>query len=230
MNKPYKTKQNAHSSTELGTRMGTRIKLNVDGRVFEVNASTLQTDPQSTLSQLADTPEGQEVFIDRDPDYFQIILDYLKNGDAVSLGYDPAYLRELLREAKHFNLAGLETLIKRALEIKAGDTVKWNEYHIEEYSKAYRIALVPTDCFKTENNQGSMIDCTYTCPMCGAILMDGKWLHTKYVRHKGQVQAMMPSLRGRVVQVRDAGCLDVQWPACAMHLPRDTVCLASKLD
>ena len=59
------------------------VKLNVGGRRFEVSSSLLETQPNSHLAKLiTDKNEDavDEIFIDRDGDIFQHVLQYLRNG------------------------------------------------------------------------------------------------------------------------------------------------------
>jgi hypothetical protein len=74
------------------------IKLNVGGAHFEAWKSTLLKYPDSMLgrlfttsSQLAKPNEDGEYFFDRNPDYFNAILNYLRSGKVMlndSMSYD----------------------------------------------------------------------------------------------------------------------------------------------
>jgi len=84
------TENNSNSTTQQGTN--TTVKLNVDGRYFEVSLSLIKQAPhvdETMLSRLVskewnnttnnDNPT-QAMFIDRDGDIFAHVLNYLRYG------------------------------------------------------------------------------------------------------------------------------------------------------
>ena len=66
----------------LNVSQGNRVLLNIEGTRFETCESTLKEDPTSLFSLLSSeaTPNSDNYFIDRDPEYFRIILKYLRFG------------------------------------------------------------------------------------------------------------------------------------------------------
>ncbi|CAE8603391.1 unnamed protein product [Polarella glacialis] len=63
-----------------------RVTLNVGSQKFETSVETLRTFPSSFFSALAsgrhtvNWEEDGSVFIDRSPDHFHLVLQYLRNG------------------------------------------------------------------------------------------------------------------------------------------------------
>ncbi|VDK79342.1 unnamed protein product [Cylicostephanus goldi] len=97
------------------------VVLNVGGTRFETSLETLKKNPgprdRSMLANL-NYVEGEEMFIDRDPAHFVVILNYLRDG-SVSIDEDECTLAEIKREAQFYGLEDLvqhiEGLISRAL-------------------------------------------------------------------------------------------------------------------
>ena len=94
------------------------VKLDVGGCIFKSNVSTLQKDPESLLAQmfsgqieLTQQQDGS-YFIDRDCSNFRHILNYLRNGDLPS-DVIKKVGKELLVEARFYNMQGLINAIKR---------------------------------------------------------------------------------------------------------------------
>ncbi|KAK9818730.1 hypothetical protein WJX74_005054, partial [Apatococcus lobatus] len=91
------------------------ITLNVGGKEFSTSRQTLQKE-QSMLASLTDTELNStrdaqgRIFIDRDPRWFHLILNYLRDGRCV-MPTDEAALREILYEADFYQLEGLKGFI-----------------------------------------------------------------------------------------------------------------------
>ena len=90
----------------------TRIKLDIGGHVYTTSMQTLGRDPASMIAamfsgkhELHSEADGS-YFIDRDGTYFRYILNFLRDGyiDAGTLPNDAVALKELLREAKYYQL------------------------------------------------------------------------------------------------------------------------------
>lgn len=80
------------------------IKLNVGGKLFYTRASTLQTVASSFLANLVSgrfpraLSNGDEIFLDRDPEYFDVILNWLRSPCAHTLTAhitSPQFINEL---------------------------------------------------------------------------------------------------------------------------------------
>lgn len=56
-----------------------RVTLNVGGKLFETSKETLMKIPDSLLCGLVEFCDGDEIFIDRDPNLFHHILNYYRN-------------------------------------------------------------------------------------------------------------------------------------------------------
>ncbi|KAH7722973.1 BTB/POZ domain-containing protein KCTD5-like protein [Aphelenchoides avenae] len=98
------------------------IRLNVGGKTFQTTKLTLRKYPESFLARLCDIEgmlpgdkdENGALLIDRDPKYFRLILNYLRNG---SLDQDPTLpLEGTLKEAEFYGLEELVEEIKNAVE------------------------------------------------------------------------------------------------------------------
>uniref|UniRef100_A0A1J3CJR3 BTB/POZ domain-containing protein n=1 Tax=Noccaea caerulescens TaxID=107243 RepID=A0A1J3CJR3_NOCCA len=92
-----------------------RVKLNVGGKIFETNSSTIRsTCPDSLLAALsAPTSHGSiPVFIDRDPEIFSVILNLLRTGRLPANSSGVFSKRELLDEALYY---GVESLLRSAM-------------------------------------------------------------------------------------------------------------------
>lgn len=85
------------------------LTLNVGGSPFCTLRETLLREPSSRIALLvrgilpASRDACGNMFIDRDPRYFQVILNYLRDGWAL-LPNSPAERRELLQEARNFQV------------------------------------------------------------------------------------------------------------------------------
>jgi hypothetical protein len=90
------------------------VNLNVGGRHFATIKSTLAKDPKSSLGTLVATApvrgpgaidsEGR-IFIDRDPQLFEEVLAYLRDGPRWIPPSDLRTAQQLANEFKHFNLS-----------------------------------------------------------------------------------------------------------------------------
>eukprot|EP01083_Nonionella_stella_P079642 218614_1 len=96
------------------------ITLNVGGRYFQTLAQTLKLYPRSYFGVWFSgtfrlTPEKDGTyFIDRNPEYFSMLLDYMRNNQTV-LPDSTDLLRKYLLEAEFFRLEGLVSAIKKKL-------------------------------------------------------------------------------------------------------------------
>ncbi|ENN76468.1 hypothetical protein D910_07115 [Dendroctonus ponderosae] len=97
------------------------VKLNVGGTHFLTTKTTLSRDPKSFLYRLVqedsdldtDKDETGAYLIDRDPNYFSPVLNYLRHGKLV---LNKGLAEEgILEEAEFYNIAELITLIKERI-------------------------------------------------------------------------------------------------------------------
>ena len=107
------------------------VKVNVGGTIFCTSRSTLTrkikkengdefygTHLLQGLFEELETNTSQIPFIDRDPAYFNYILDYLRDpNEELLLTDDEFILKKILREAKFFMLDGLSVKIEDHLSI-----------------------------------------------------------------------------------------------------------------
>ncbi|CAF1033147.1 unnamed protein product [Brachionus calyciflorus] len=107
------------------------VKLNVGGTLFSTLRSTLTKQIKDKNGKMYSPnmfesilngfvkPKydvNKAIFIDRDPKYFSHVLNYLRNVDIESNGFDlpdAIDLKELSKEAKFFNIKGLGELAKK---------------------------------------------------------------------------------------------------------------------
>ena len=101
-----------------------KIKLDIGGHNYTTSITTLRRDPDSMLAamfsgrhELKKEPDGS-YFIDRDGIHFRHILNFLRDGqvDAETLPKDPVTLKELLREAKYYQLANMVAYLEETLQ------------------------------------------------------------------------------------------------------------------
>jgi len=98
------------------------ISLDVGGTRFDTSRQTLLKDPNSMLAKMFD-PESKmkpgllrngAYFLDRDPEWFRTILNYLRNG--ILLAETQKELMAILTESRYFGLTGLEEEVIARLE------------------------------------------------------------------------------------------------------------------
>jgi len=76
---------------------GDVITLNVGGRLFQTRVSTLIATANLFTTLIEGSKKGEVLFIDRDPDYFAVILNYLRTG----LKFLPPMLAPSLMEQEY---------------------------------------------------------------------------------------------------------------------------------
>ncbi|RCN33390.1 K+ channel tetramerization domain protein [Ancylostoma caninum] len=111
-----------------------RVKINVGGGKFETSLTTLTRLNGTMLSiMVADRWRGQgELFVDRDPTYFPLVLNYLREGENFIPPSDLDARESLRREAEFYNLPGLVKLCLPEV-FHVGDRVQWKANAIEPY-------------------------------------------------------------------------------------------------
>ena len=116
----------------LRRRRDQMIQLNVGGRKFDTSIPTLKAEPESILATLAemDPPsKGRVHFLDRNPRYFDFVLDFLRNKEFhhKTLPSDKLALRQLYVEAEFYNLKGLKDAITRRAQSPDVPIGLWEE-------------------------------------------------------------------------------------------------------
>ena len=98
------------------------ITINVGGTLFTTTTTTLTTDPESMLARMISTevPQARDskgnLFLDRNPKTFEIILEYLRTGSLNDNGAG-CTLQQLETEAEYFGL----TRLLEAVNLKKSD-------------------------------------------------------------------------------------------------------------
>lgn len=95
------------------------VTLNVGGEKFETTRQTLLNDPSSMLAKMFDPVSPLQpgvlrdgaYFIDRDPTYFRVILNYLRSGQLIVDGSVP--IEAVKTEASYFGLVDLEEQVNQ---------------------------------------------------------------------------------------------------------------------
>ncbi|XP_068727105.1 uncharacterized protein [Montipora capricornis] len=97
---------------------GSKVKLNVGGKIYSTTLDTLRKDPDSMLCamfsgrhELKPDAEDGAYFIDRDGKLFRYILNYLRDGN-VYLPDEKITQQELLKEAKFYQVQGIIDLLE----------------------------------------------------------------------------------------------------------------------
>lgn len=76
------------------------IGFNVGGKIFQTTEQTIRRIPGTRLTALLDEgPEADEFFIDHDPRYFEIVLNFLRSR-SFPVDYAEHIIEDLEREAK----------------------------------------------------------------------------------------------------------------------------------
>ena len=97
------------------------ISVNVGGSVFTTSKTTLTADPESMLAKmcLTDLPHERDssgnIFLDRNPKAFEIILEFLRTGKIFHQGVD-CTLEQLEVEADFYGLVGLLEMIRETIQ------------------------------------------------------------------------------------------------------------------
>ncbi|PIO71060.1 K+ channel tetramerization domain protein, partial [Teladorsagia circumcincta] len=152
-----------------------RVKLNVGGQIFETTVGTLCRVPNTRLSRLVDNidrlNDGSEIFIDHDPKYFPMVLNFLRDG-RIPLPDNITEIDQLRWEAQYFELSALTDFIEseeqRGPPFFRGDKVIWRDQNFQRaLSKAgwhfdgSTGESVKPLCFMPRSDE------TRTCGICG---------------------------------------------------------------
>ncbi|OII76936.1 potassium channel tetramerization domain-containing protein [Cryptosporidium andersoni] len=95
-----------------------RIRVNVGGVIYETTKETLASSygGASYFSICLSENNKEEIFVDRNGQLFQYILDYLRTGSIVSIPEKIHILRGLILEADFYLLEPLSNALTRKLE------------------------------------------------------------------------------------------------------------------
>uniref|UniRef100_A0A0K0FQB7 BTB_2 domain-containing protein n=1 Tax=Strongyloides venezuelensis TaxID=75913 RepID=A0A0K0FQB7_STRVS len=201
----------------------------------EINSSApslnIGNDYESFRKQSFSCPR---IFIDRDPKYFPIILEFVRNAEE---GFETRYhfdddeeLIALEKECKFYQMDDFLQIIQMLMEpLKINNTVVWKQSAIDLYWRSFVHCVVdPTLSvpFLFEKNSHLFAKCiacdTVQEPKVSSIIdvnAEG-WL--PMVHH-------MKSMKGIVIQTIDESCCLVEWQNGAQtHLPNS--CLKRLLD
>ncbi|KAL0213157.1 hypothetical protein RCL1_006783 [Eukaryota sp. TZLM3-RCL] len=91
------------------------LELNVGGELFVSSSKTLSERNTYFPSRISSLKELSTVFVDRDPTFFRIILNFLRDGK-VPLPTSPQSLKRLLNESRFFGVSDLQSVVEAALE------------------------------------------------------------------------------------------------------------------
>uniref|UniRef100_A0A0N5AA95 BTB domain-containing protein n=1 Tax=Syphacia muris TaxID=451379 RepID=A0A0N5AA95_9BILA len=203
----------------------TRIRLNVGGVVFETTVETLNRVDGTMLKAICEKErldsEEEEIFIDRDPKHFRVILNFLRDGTSI-LPADEKDIAEMEREADFYGITELVTACRNELHaVDFGDLVKWRTEAVEYYWRSFIRFWVDESLilpFTYERN-GHMLAKCVACnetqePKCSYTfdIPEEAW---KAMAHH------MLFMYGTVVQLIGNGCCLVRWGenGRVIHLP-----------
>lgn len=92
------------------------VRLNVGGQLFHTTHTTLRNIPGTFfcgLSRSLGEEDEKEVFIDRDPTHFRVLLNWLRGSAALPWEHQP--LQELREEASFFCVPCLVSAVDQRL-------------------------------------------------------------------------------------------------------------------
>lgn len=200
------------------------IRLNIGGSIFETTEDTLNRIEGTMLKMLcqenwADAKQ-QEIFIDRDPTHFRLILNFLRDG-ALTLPVNEKDLEEIEREANFYGITELAVACRTRLdEIDYGDIVKWKPEAADFYWKSFvrfwvdDSLVLPFTCERNGHLLARCIACDKVQePKCSYTfdIPEDSW---KAMAHH------MLYMCGTVIQLVDGSCCLVQWGnGRIIHLP-----------
>ncbi|EFP09841.1 hypothetical protein CRE_21297 [Caenorhabditis remanei] len=107
--------------------MSSPIQLDVGGTIFKTSKSTLTRFDgffKTMLETSVPVEQNQSghIFIDRDPTHFQVILNFMRDGD-VDLPDSEDTVKKISREANFYLLEGLMELCSRKLEVPEPESI-----------------------------------------------------------------------------------------------------------
>lgn len=115
-----------------------RVSLDVGGKAFHTTWATLTRNTRSMFSSMfsgrfpIETQADGTVFIDRDPTHFQLILNYLRDGEVPLDGLNVNTKRALMKESHYYQIQGLHKILLQDLK-KEKQRVRNELSHEKEY-------------------------------------------------------------------------------------------------
>ncbi|KAL6741619.1 hypothetical protein Aduo_014854 [Ancylostoma duodenale] len=205
---------------------GERVKINVGGGTFETSLTTLTRLDGTMLSiMVADRWRGQgELFVDRDPTYFPLVLNYLREGENFVPPSDLDARESLRREAEFYNLPGLVKLCLPEM-FHVGDRVQWKANAIDSYWMSfvrfagYRETTKWLECFGCGNEVERCVGAILERDLDdGTVINYENW---KPLKHH------MPFMKGKITKLVFNTCCCVKWDnQWDTHLPKSALRLA----
>jgi len=139
-------------------KRGDIVKLNVGGQLFTTTFDTLTKEDSMIRTMFNGTfPVHQvvdgSVFIDRDPKYFDMVLNYMRSG-GLEPPRDKNVLMELWKEAEFYQLTGMIEILENQLKEENGSPslMRWRS----KDNKVGKQVLV----IKTEGEKDSLLKST----------------------------------------------------------------------
>lgn len=114
----------------IGTQ-GDRIKLNIGGQQFSTSVNTILTIRDSFLARLIESGRidlKEEIFIDRSPEVFPIILDYYRYKTIVYKGLSKTKLQRLHDDAYYYAISDISDYLEERLKEPSVVNVEFKEY------------------------------------------------------------------------------------------------------
>jgi DNA anti-recombination protein RmuC len=118
-----------------------KIKLNIGGTLFTTTIDTLTVEQDTLFTGMFSgkfdmkPDDDGEYFLDRNPEYFSIILDYLRGVDIEEqlLEYSSAQLSQLIQEVDYY---GITSLLELARKLTEKNHIKNNKRSRSEYEQS----------------------------------------------------------------------------------------------
>jgi hypothetical protein len=118
------------------------IDLNIGGKVFRTTRDTLSQDSTGPLGQLAESLSEKDVYIDRDPRHFHVILNFLRGTPFVETGRSVVELTEIMAEASFFGIHAIAERAESQIKVMSKPKDKLQYDHVEVRSDSYgRLSL-----------------------------------------------------------------------------------------
>ncbi|KAI1695797.1 BTB/POZ domain-containing protein [Ditylenchus destructor] len=128
------------------------VRLNVGGKTFQTSKDTLSRYPESFLARLvngalsSEKDETGAFLIDRDPQHFRVILNYLRNGELV-MDRNEIAVKELLREADFYGLHALVEEINNPIRSYRTEVITLCTNHDNDSHNSTTNKVYGTICF-----------------------------------------------------------------------------------
>jgi len=151
-----------------------KVKLDVGGKVFSCSLNTLIKEEPSYFSamfsgryKLEKDEEDGSYFIDRNPTYFEIILDYLRTGKLRFAKFSPEEIDELTEEAEFYQIPTLIAFLKPQTN----------------FLSSFDSSKAPNFTLSTENSCALCTGTTWNIAVADKVMRDGVWFWEVKVLH-----------------------------------------------